>query len=54
MSHGGLDDDDEVETVLTNNQNKNKNYNIVSYSKCNDEAKENFFEEEVNLNPKVV
>ena len=37
MSHEESDDDEDIETVPANNDNNNK-YNVVSYSKCNEEA----------------
>ena len=52
----GLDDDDEVETVPTNNNDDNICYNIVSGSKSNEEAKENLFEEindKIKVTPKT-
>ena len=47
-SYEELDDDEKIETVLTNKQNSDNNYNVVSDSKSYDKAKESSFEEQLN------
>ena len=43
MSYEGSDENEEVETVLDDNENDINNYYVVSNSNSDDEAKENFF-----------
>ena len=40
LNYKGSDDED-VETILDNNESNSRNYNVVSHSKSNDEAEEN-------------
>ena len=56
MSYDGLDEDDEVNTVLTNNQNDSYYCNVYSNFKSNEEAEENLFEkvdDEIKVTPKT-
>ena len=43
VSYEGLDNKEEVETLLAGNENHNNKYNVVSNSESDEKAEENHF-----------